>query len=128
MKKAFQLCAVYGFLLAALIFSQVATPAAITLFVSQPNTLGSHGTDWMYWHGASCFFVGLVNLAASRWTDTGAQRDIALATAVIYGAWFLQNASLMFTGRYLPGMWFNVLACGGAALLSLITVRRVRSE
>lgn len=128
MKKAFQVCAVYGFFLAALIFSQVVTLAVITQFVSQPYTLGSHGRDWMLWHGASCFFVGLVNLAASRWTDTRAQRDIALATAVIYGAWCLQNASLMFTGRYLPGMWFNVLACGGAALLSLNTARRASAK
>jgi len=126
MKNAFLVCAVYGFALAALIFSQVASSAVITLFVSQPYTLGSHGADWMYWHGVGCFFVGLVNLAASRWTDTGAQRDIALPTVVIYGTWSVQNAFLMFSGRYVPGMWFNVLACGGAALLSLNTARAAR--
>jgi hypothetical protein len=40
MKNAFLVCAVYGFALAALIFSQVATPAVVTLFVSEPYTLG----------------------------------------------------------------------------------------
>lgn len=127
MRSSFLPCSVYGFALSALIFSHYVTNALILLFVAEPYTLGTHGADWMNWHGVGCFFVGLVNLAARRWTDVEAKGDAAGATALIYGVWALQNLGLMFTGRFVPLMWLHVVGCALAAVASVATMRSLRA-
>jgi hypothetical protein len=127
MKSSFLPCSVYAFALSALIFSHLLSNAAIELFVAPPYTLGTHGEDWMNWHGVGCFFVGLVNLAALRWSEARPRRDIAFATAVIYGVWALQNLRLMFTPRFASLMWLHVLGCALAAVASLATARSLRA-
>jgi hypothetical protein len=123
MKNSFLPCSIYGFALSALIFSHFLTSAVVGLFVAPPYTLGRHGEAWMNWHGVGCFFVGLVNLAALRWDDVRAKRDVAGATAAIYGVWALQNLRLMFTDRFVPFMWLHVIGCALAAVASVLTAR-----
>jgi hypothetical protein len=127
MMRSFRLCGAYAFALSALIFSHYLSNTAIALFVAAPYTLGRHGEDWMNWHGVGCFFVGMVNAAAARWRDARAKRDVAGATAVIFGVWALQNLQLMFTGRFQPLMWLHVLGCALAALASAMTRRALRN-
>ena len=123
MKHSFLPCSVYGFALSALIFSHYVTNAVLALFVATPYTLGTHGELWQNWHGVGCFFLGLVNLAAHRWREPRPRRDVAGATAVIYGVWALQNFALMFTPRMVPLMWLNVIGCALASAASLATLR-----
>jgi hypothetical protein len=123
MKSSFLPCSIYAFALSALIFSHHLTYAALELFMAAPHTLGTHTEDWMSWHGVGCFFVGLVNVLAPRWQDWRPKRDVAGATAVIFGWWAVQNFRLMFTGRFTPVMWLNVVGCALAAAASVATLR-----
>lgn len=122
MKAPFLGCGLYGIALSALIYTSAVTNAVLDLFLRAPYQTGTHQQDWMNWHGMGCFFVGLVNLLAWRWTEARPRRDVALATAVVYGVWSLQNVHLMFTGRFTPIMWLHVAGCAVAAGFALAYV------
>lgn len=120
MKSTFLGCAIYAIALSILVESHVVTYAVIDLFVRTPYVIGTHTEDWMSWHGMGCLFLGLVNLAAWRWPLGHASRDVAFATAIVYGAWTIQNFYFTaFTDRFVPFMWLHVIGCGIAAAASL---------
>ena len=119
---------VYGLALSLMIFSAVFTPVLIDLFVAPPYTLGTHGADWLYWQGTSCAFVGLIALSARGWPHR-AQRGAALALALVYGVWGLQNLRLVLvTERYGSLMWLHVLGCLAIGLAALVAAVRLRGE
>lgn len=123
MKNSFLACSVYAFALSAMILSHRLSNAIVEIWVARPYTLGTHGEAWEDWHGVGCLFLALTNLAAHRWTEPRPRRDIAAATAVIYGGWALQNLVFMFGSRFTPAMWLNVAGCALAAAASVVTAR-----
>ncbi len=119
--RSFLFCGVYGIALAALIFTYLGTYAVLDLFLARPYVLGTHTEVWMGWHGMGCLFVGLCNLLAARWNNARAQRDIAVATAIIFAVWCLQNFRLMLGDSFRPLMWSNVIGCAIAFGWSMLT-------
>ena len=123
MPRSFVPCCVYACGLSALIFTYLVGYAVLDLFLARPYVLGTHTEAWMGWHAMGCLFVGIINGLAARWTDGRARRDVAAATALIFGVWMAQNAWLMTTGTFRPLMWINVVGCAIACGLSLRTFR-----
>lgn len=124
MTPPFAFAATYAFGLSLLILSHWIGWGLLDLFLRRPYELGTHTLAWMNWMGASCAFVGLVNVVAARWRDARARRDAALATAAIFGVWAAQNFWLMMGDRFTPLMWSNVVGCLIAATWSLLWARR----
>jgi hypothetical protein len=123
----FLVAGVYGIALSLMIFSSIATPVLIDLFVAPPYSLGTHGADWEYWQGTSCAFVGIVALLAHRWPDPQ-KRGVAAALGFIYGVWGLQNLRLvLMTDRYGPLMWAHVLACLAVGVYGVVTALKLRT-
>lgn len=123
----FLLAGVYGLALSAMIFSSIVTPVLIDLFVAPPYSLGTHGADWEYWQGTSCAFVGLVGLFA-RSAPPAQQRNTAIALAVVYGVWGVQNLRLvLMTDRYGPLMWAHVLGCLAVGIWAGVEAAKLRA-
>ncbi|MBX3251718.1 MAG: hypothetical protein KF901_31360 [Myxococcales bacterium] len=121
----FAFAGAYGLALSALIFSSAFTHAVVGLFVRDPYTLGTHGADWMYWHGVSCSFVGIVALSARTWDEGRPKTAMAWATGFVYGVWGLQNLRLVLaTDRFGPLMWAHVALCLGVGVSGVITALR----
>ncbi len=118
MTAPFVFCGVYAVCLSALILSSHVTFSLLNIFLASPYSLGTHTLDWMNWHAMGCLFAGLVNLGASRWSNARPRRDVAVVTAILFGMWAILNLRLMFTGRFLPAMWLNVIGCAVAGLWS----------
>ena len=127
MKAPFLFCGIYAVGLSALILSRLETFSVLNLFLASPYSLGTHTLDWMNWHAAGCFFVGLVNLCASRWSDARPRRDVAAASAFVFGIWAVLNLRLMFSGLFLYPMWLNVIGCVLASVWSMASAARIRA-
>ena len=117
----FLLAGVYGVALCLLISSWHVTPWLMRRFVSDDYALGSHGQVWADWHAIGCLFVGIVNLMVYFGDfNAAAATSIAVASAIIYTIWCLQNLRLVLVrpALFKTPMWLNVILCGVAAVAS----------
>ena len=126
--KVLKLNCFYGFGLCALLSSTYVTRLLVNMFLSQPNTLGSHGKLWKDWHTLSCSFVGIVNYFTFKEltkSDDNKKNiklvnNILKSDAFIYGAWFIQNLYLQIsTDKCEPLMAIHTGLCGFCAFASL---------